>query len=192
MRAVSAASVRREDGEVLDRVLPGRDPAGLRGRHRLATPDEPAGDEAVRHFQERSRALYDQYVQLKQNVVHGGAARDQFIEDLGHTMVAWGLTRTTGRIYAYLLLRSAPASLDEMAEELDIAKSGASVAARQLGRDRPGTRHRVTRLAARPLRGASGSRQHHGRAKHADPDIRGPPAAGRSCRRSWSRPPSPG
>jgi DNA-binding transcriptional regulator GbsR (MarR family) len=62
----------------------------------------------------------------------GRTARHQFIEDLGHTMVTWGLTRTTGRIYAYLLLRNAPASLDDMADELDIAKSGASVASRQL------------------------------------------------------------
>lgn len=59
-------------------------------------------------------------------------ARHQFIEDLGQTMVTWGLSRTTGRIYAYLLLRTAPASLDEMTAELDIAKSGASVASRQL------------------------------------------------------------
>jgi DNA-binding transcriptional regulator GbsR (MarR family) len=64
--------------------------------------------------------------------MHASGARHQFIEDLGHTMVSWGLTRTTGRIYAYLLLRSAPASLDDMTDELDIAKSGASVAARQL------------------------------------------------------------
>jgi len=64
--------------------------------------------------------------------MHTGTVRHQFIEDLGHTMVTWGLTRTTGRIYAYLLLRGAPASLDEMADELDIAKSGASVASRQL------------------------------------------------------------
>jgi predicted transcriptional regulator len=69
---------------------------------------------------------------LKQNLLRTATARDQFIEDLGHTMVAWGLTRTTGRIYAYLLLRNVPASLDDMAAELDIAKSGASVASRQL------------------------------------------------------------
>lgn len=60
------------------------------------------------------------------------SARHQFIEDLGQTMVTWGLSRTTGRVCAYLLLRTAPASLDEMSGELDIAKSGASVAARQL------------------------------------------------------------
>jgi len=64
--------------------------------------------------------------------VHTGTVRHQFTEDLGQTMVTWGLTRTTGRIYAYLLLRSSPASLDEMADELEIAKSGASVASRQL------------------------------------------------------------
>ena len=69
---------------------------------------------------------------MKQNPVHIGNAQHEFIEDLGHTMVTWGLTRTTGRIYAYLLLRSSPASLDEMSDELDIAKSGASVASRQL------------------------------------------------------------
>ena len=65
-------------------------------------------------------------------MVYAGTAGHEFIEDLGHTMVTWGLTRTTGRIYAYLLLRSSPASLDEMSDELDIAKSGASVASRQL------------------------------------------------------------
>jgi len=64
--------------------------------------------------------------------MHAGTIRHQFIEDLGHTMATWGLTRTTGRIYGYLLLRGSSASLDEMADELDIAKSGASVASRQL------------------------------------------------------------
>ena len=61
-----------------------------------------------------------------------GGARDHFIEDLGQTMVSWGLSRTSGRVYAHLLLRSSPSSLDEMSEQLDIAKSGASVASRQL------------------------------------------------------------
>jgi DNA-binding transcriptional regulator GbsR (MarR family) len=64
--------------------------------------------------------------------MHLAGARDQFIEDLGQTMVTWGLSRTSGRVYAYLLLRSSPSSLDEMSDDLDIAESGASVAARQL------------------------------------------------------------
>lgn len=75
---------------------------------------------------------YDRYVQLKQNLVDITAGQHRFIEDLSHLMVTWGLTRTCGRVYAYLLLRSSPASLDEMIEELDVAKSGASVASRQL------------------------------------------------------------
>jgi hypothetical protein len=75
---------------------------------------------------------YDLYVRMKQNLVRTDTVRHQFIDDLGQTMVSWGLSRTTGRVYAYLLLRSTPASLDEMSDELDIAKSGASVASRQL------------------------------------------------------------
>ncbi len=55
-----------------------------------------------------------------------------FIENMGRLMIGWGLPRTTGRVYAYLLLRPEPATLDQMAKELDVAKSGASVATRQL------------------------------------------------------------
>jgi DNA-binding transcriptional regulator GbsR (MarR family) len=55
-----------------------------------------------------------------------------FIEDMGQLMAGWGIPRTTGRIYAYLLLQRAPATLDGIAADLEIAKSGASVASRQL------------------------------------------------------------
>jgi DNA-binding transcriptional regulator GbsR (MarR family) len=55
-----------------------------------------------------------------------------FIEDMGQLMVGWGIPRTTGRIYAYLLLQRKPATLDDIASDLSIAKSGASVASRQL------------------------------------------------------------
>ena len=58
--------------------------------------------------------------------------QQRFVEDMGQLMVGWGLPRTTGRVYAYLLLRSDPASLDEIAADLQVAKSGASVATRQL------------------------------------------------------------
>lgn len=60
------------------------------------------------------------------------AAQVAFIEDMGQLMVGWGMPRNHGRIYAYLLLRRDPASLDDIAADLNIAKSGASVAARQL------------------------------------------------------------
>jgi DNA-binding transcriptional regulator GbsR (MarR family) len=66
------------------------------------------------------------------NIQAMSPAQLQFIEDLGQNMVGWGLSRTTGRVYAYLLVQSRPATLDEIAEDLTIAKSGASVATRQL------------------------------------------------------------
>ncbi len=59
-------------------------------------------------------------------------AAQGFIEDMGQHMTGWGLARTTGRIYAYLLLQSEPVGLDRLAADLGIAKSGASVGARQL------------------------------------------------------------
>ena len=58
--------------------------------------------------------------------------QQRFVEDMGQLMVGWGLSRTTGRVYAYLLLRPDPASLDEISADLGVAKSGASVATRQL------------------------------------------------------------
>jgi len=59
-------------------------------------------------------------------------AERHFVEDMGRMMVAWSLPRTTGRVYGYLLLRPDPATLDEIAKDLEVAKSGASVATRQL------------------------------------------------------------
>ncbi len=60
------------------------------------------------------------------------AAQHLFVENMGQLMATWGLPRNTGRLYAYLLLRAAPVSLDEIAADIGVAKSGASVGARQL------------------------------------------------------------
>lgn len=60
------------------------------------------------------------------------AAQQHFVENMGQLMATWGLPRNTGRLYAYLLLRAAPVSLDEIAADIGVAKSGASVGARQL------------------------------------------------------------
>jgi DNA-binding transcriptional regulator GbsR (MarR family) len=60
------------------------------------------------------------------------AAEEQCIEDMAQLMVSWGLPRTTGRVYGLLLLQSAPTDLDEMVALIDVSKSGASIAARQL------------------------------------------------------------
>lgn len=51
---------------------------------------------------------------------------------MGQHMVGWGVLRNTGRIYAYLLLQSEPASLAQVSAALGIARSGVSVATRQL------------------------------------------------------------
>jgi DNA-binding transcriptional regulator GbsR (MarR family) len=59
-------------------------------------------------------------------------AQVTFIEDMGQLMSGWGIPRNTGRIYAFLLLQHEPASLDDIVVALGVAKSGASVAARQL------------------------------------------------------------
>ena len=55
------------------------------------------------------------------------AAQVAFIEDMGQLMVGWGMPRNHGRIYAYLLLRRDPASLDDIAADLNISKSGAAL-----------------------------------------------------------------
>ena len=55
-----------------------------------------------------------------------------FVDDMGQHMVGWGLPRTTGRVYAYLLLQHGPVGLDRLCADLGIARSGASVATRQL------------------------------------------------------------
>ncbi len=60
------------------------------------------------------------------------AAQHDFIEHMGQQMVGWNLPRTTGRVWACLLMRGEPAVLDDIARDLAVAKSGASVGARQL------------------------------------------------------------
>ncbi len=69
---------------------------------------------------------------MKQNKIKMTAAQHDFVDHMGQQMVGWNLPRTTGRVWAYLLMRGEPAVLDDIARDLDVAKSGASVGARQL------------------------------------------------------------
>jgi DNA-binding transcriptional regulator GbsR (MarR family) len=69
---------------------------------------------------------------MKQNLAKMTAAQHGFVDHVGQLMVGWGLPRTTGRVWAYLLLRGTPTALDDITRDLDVAKSGASVGARQL------------------------------------------------------------
>lgn len=57
---------------------------------------------------------------------------EAFLDAMAMLMAPWGWVRPVGRIYAYLLLREEPATLDEIAADLGMSKSNASVAARTL------------------------------------------------------------
>src|SRR6267143_1887686 len=69
---------------------------------------------------------------MKQNKTKVTAAQHDFVDHMGQQMAGWNLPRTTGRVWAYLLIRGEPAVLDDIARDLDVAKSGASVGARHL------------------------------------------------------------
>jgi predicted DNA-binding transcriptional regulator len=55
-----------------------------------------------------------------------------FIEDLAALLVTWNMSGATARLYGYLLIRNDPASLDEIASGLEISKTTACVAAKDL------------------------------------------------------------
>lgn len=59
-------------------------------------------------------------------------ADEAFLDAVAMLMAPWGWSRPVGRIYAYLLLREKRATLDEIAADLGMSKSNASVAARTL------------------------------------------------------------
>lgn len=81
----------------------------------------------------RTKKGYNQYVLNKQDLQTPlNAEQHRFIEDMGQAMAAFGIGRTHGRMYAYMLLSPGPVSLDEIAADLMVAKSGVSLAARQL------------------------------------------------------------
>jgi predicted transcriptional regulator len=53
-----------------------------------------------------------------------------FIEDLAALLTTWNMSSASARIYGYLLIREQPASLDEIAADLEISKTTACVAAK--------------------------------------------------------------
>ncbi len=61
-------------------------------------------------------------------------ARQRFVDDFGQVFVRYGLTLTFGRVFGLLLLSDDPLSLDDLAAQLGVSKSGTSVAARDLER----------------------------------------------------------
>jgi len=59
---------------------------------------------------------------------------NQFILEIASLLATWGLPSSSGRFFAYLLLRKAPIGLDEVAVDLEMSKAGAWNAARLLER----------------------------------------------------------
>lgn len=68
------------------------------------------------------------------NISERGSTKNNrlLIEDMARLLVPWGVPQTAARLYGYLLLCPAPASLDEIVADLEMSKSSASVAARLL------------------------------------------------------------
>ena len=62
------------------------------------------------------------------------AKTEEFIQEAAGMMMLWGMPAMPARIFGYLLLQSEPASLDQIAADLEMSKSTASVAARLLER----------------------------------------------------------
>ena len=74
---------------------------------------------------------------------HTSTEHGKYIDDLARVLQPWGMPIGVARLYGYLLLQDKPVSLDEMCEQLQIAKSTASVSARELERSNLVKRHTV-------------------------------------------------
>lgn len=58
--------------------------------------------------------------------------QQQFIDVMGDTLASWHLSRATGRIYGYLLLRSAPSSSEQLRTNLTLSAGAVSTSTREL------------------------------------------------------------
>ncbi len=56
----------------------------------------------------------------------------RFIDELAALLSGWNMPNNAARLYGYLQLKNEPASLDEIARDLEISKSNAWAAARVL------------------------------------------------------------
>ncbi|MGB8365886.1 MAG: hypothetical protein WCE20_15380, partial [Rhizomicrobium sp.] len=54
-----------------------------------------------------------------------GEAERRFIEEITSLFEPWGMARSVGRFYGYLMLCDAPVSLEKIAADLQMSKSGA-------------------------------------------------------------------
>jgi hypothetical protein len=63
-------------------------------------------------------------------------AQRSFVDEMAALFAPWGLPPASGRVYAYVLLRETPVSLDQIAADLQLSKAGAWNAAKVLERNR--------------------------------------------------------
>lgn len=69
-----------------------------------------------------------------QNLSNINLSDDQrrFLDEFAVLLAGWNMPNNAARVYGYLLLRSEPASLDEITAQLEISKSNACTAAKVL------------------------------------------------------------
>lgn len=69
-----------------------------------------------------------------QNLSNISPSDDQarFLDEFATLLAGWNMPNNAARVYGYLLLRSAPVSLDEITTQLGISKSNACTAAKML------------------------------------------------------------
>ena len=77
----------------------------------------------------------------KQTAQSLSASQLQFIEDVAALMIPWGSPPAVSRLYGYLLMSAEPVGLDRIAADLEISKSSACNAARQLENHKLARRH---------------------------------------------------
>ena len=61
-------------------------------------------------------------------------AERHFVDEMASLLEPWGMARSVGRVYGYLLLHPKPVDVDRIADHLEMSRSGAWNAARELER----------------------------------------------------------
>ena len=74
------------------------------------------------------------YIRNMPNIPNEGLSEPErrFVDDVARLLTPWGVPQTAARLYGYLLLCAEPVSLDQIAADIEVSKSSASVAARLL------------------------------------------------------------
>lgn len=69
--------------------------------------------------------------------------RRRFVDDIAALYVPWAMPQISGRMLGYLLLCPEPVSLDDIAADLELSKSSASITTRLLEKHGLAIRHSV-------------------------------------------------